>query len=159
MAFVPGYKHDIFVSYAHVNNQVVPGADEGWVTILVKWLGIGLSQKLGRKEHRGQQRNLGDGALELALGKEGQDGQDDPRAEDVGKDDEQNGKKPSCIHESSLTEVYHTFWNTPNRPAPAREQATRRQRCPFGQNRLCGSRLRRLRQVGRSCKAPDCDPA
>jgi hypothetical protein len=50
MVFVPGYKHDIFVSYAHVDDQLVPGADEGWVTGLVKWLDIGLSQKLGRKD-------------------------------------------------------------------------------------------------------------
>jgi hypothetical protein len=48
MAFVPNFKHDIFVSYAHVDNQPFPGTKEGWVTTLVKGLRRGLSQKLGR---------------------------------------------------------------------------------------------------------------
>ena len=47
-SFVLGYKHDIFVSYAHVDDEPVPGADEGWVTTLVKCLRTQLSQKLGR---------------------------------------------------------------------------------------------------------------
>ena len=35
MPFVPGYRHDIFVSYAHVDDKPLLGAKEGWVTILV----------------------------------------------------------------------------------------------------------------------------
>ena len=35
MAFVPNYKHDIFVSYAHVDDEPFPGADKGWVTTLL----------------------------------------------------------------------------------------------------------------------------
>jgi hypothetical protein len=50
MAFVPGYEHDIFVSYAHVDDQPDPGADEGWVTTLVKGLRSRLAQILGRSE-------------------------------------------------------------------------------------------------------------
>lgn len=51
MAYVPKYEQDIFVSYAHVDNQLLPGADAGWVTTLVKGLKIKLSEKLGRKEN------------------------------------------------------------------------------------------------------------
>ncbi len=50
MTFVPNYENDIFVSYAHVDNQVEPGADEGWVTTLVKGLKTKLAQKLGRSD-------------------------------------------------------------------------------------------------------------
>lgn len=49
MAFIPGYKHDIFVSYAHVDDEIVEGANEGWVTTLVKCLKTQVEQKLGRK--------------------------------------------------------------------------------------------------------------
>ena len=35
MAFVPGYNNDIFVSYAHVDNEPLPGVEEGWVSILI----------------------------------------------------------------------------------------------------------------------------
>jgi hypothetical protein len=50
MAFVPRYEHDIFVSYAHVDDQPDPGAEEGWVTTLVKGLRIRLAQIFGRSE-------------------------------------------------------------------------------------------------------------
>ncbi|MEM7350748.1 MAG: toll/interleukin-1 receptor domain-containing protein [Acidobacteriota bacterium] len=50
MAFVPDYKHDIFVSYAHVDDLPFPGVEKGWVTTLVETLEILLAQKLGRKE-------------------------------------------------------------------------------------------------------------
>lgn len=50
MAFVPDYKHDIFVSYAHVDDMPFPGVDKGWVTTLIETLEILLAQKLGRKE-------------------------------------------------------------------------------------------------------------
>ncbi len=50
MAFVPNYKYDIFVSYAHVDNKPLPGAEVGWVTTLIEALETRLSQRLGRSE-------------------------------------------------------------------------------------------------------------
>ena len=42
--------HDIFVSYAHVDNELLPGESEGWVTQLIATLEVYLRQKLGRRE-------------------------------------------------------------------------------------------------------------
>lgn len=50
MAFVPGFENDIFVSYAHVDDQTIHGSDEGWVTTLVETIKTLLAQKLGRDE-------------------------------------------------------------------------------------------------------------
>lgn len=50
MPVEPEYKHDIFVSYAHVDNEPAPGTDEGWVTTFVNGLKAELARKLGRKE-------------------------------------------------------------------------------------------------------------
>jgi len=50
MAYVPGYEHDIFVSYAHVDNQPAPNVQTGWVSTLVDGLRAYLGQKLGRAE-------------------------------------------------------------------------------------------------------------
>lgn len=50
MAYVPGYEHDIFVSYAHVDNQPAPGVETGWVSTLVDGVRAYLAQKLGRAE-------------------------------------------------------------------------------------------------------------
>ncbi|MFO1433117.1 MAG: toll/interleukin-1 receptor domain-containing protein [Candidatus Competibacteraceae bacterium] len=50
MAFVPGYDNDIFVSYAHVDNEPLPGAGEGWVSTLMSGLKTRLAQLLGRSE-------------------------------------------------------------------------------------------------------------
>ncbi|MCP4264462.1 MAG: toll/interleukin-1 receptor domain-containing protein [Candidatus Brocadiaceae bacterium] len=50
MAFVPHYKNDIFISYAHVDNQPLPSVEEGWVTTFVKGLTTLLNQKLGRDD-------------------------------------------------------------------------------------------------------------
>ncbi len=36
MAFVPGFEHDIFVSYAHVDDVPLLGVEIGWVTTLVE---------------------------------------------------------------------------------------------------------------------------
>jgi hypothetical protein len=52
MSFVPGNAHDVFVSYAHVDDRPVPGADRGWVSTLVEGLKTLLAQKLGRDEAR-----------------------------------------------------------------------------------------------------------
>jgi TIR domain len=49
MAFVPGYKHDIFVSYAHVDD--VPLVDtRGWVSTFVGCLRTLLAMRLGRAD-------------------------------------------------------------------------------------------------------------
>lgn len=48
--FVPGYDHDIFVSYAHVDDQALPEIGQGWVTTLVSGVRTLLAQKLGRDE-------------------------------------------------------------------------------------------------------------
>lgn len=43
--------HDIFVSYAHVDNEILPGEAQGWVTQFIATLEVYLRQKLGRREH------------------------------------------------------------------------------------------------------------
>jgi hypothetical protein len=48
--YVPDYKHDIFVSYAHVDNEPLAGADTRWVTNLITGLKPLLGQKLGRAD-------------------------------------------------------------------------------------------------------------
>jgi hypothetical protein len=49
MAFVPGYKHDIFVSYAHVDDvPIVEGP--GWVSTFVDRLQRFLAMRLGRAD-------------------------------------------------------------------------------------------------------------
>lgn len=45
--YVPQYQYDIFVSYAHVDNEIFAGADKGWVTTLVDTLQNYLAQKIG----------------------------------------------------------------------------------------------------------------
>ena len=50
MAFVPGYSHDLFVSYAHVDDEPLFGAQRGWVTTLVNNLETVVRQKLGFKD-------------------------------------------------------------------------------------------------------------
>lgn len=47
MPFASGYQNDIFVSYAHVDDDPAIG-NEGWVTTLVRKLQKCLAQKLGR---------------------------------------------------------------------------------------------------------------
>jgi len=46
MAYVPGYEHDVFVSYAHRDDEPAAGAERGWVTTLCQELRKGLSAKL-----------------------------------------------------------------------------------------------------------------
>jgi TIR domain len=48
MAYVPGYDHDVFVSYAHLDDQ---GAS-AWVTNLVRHLDTEVRQRLGTKDLR-----------------------------------------------------------------------------------------------------------
>src|SRR5215472_1457043 len=46
MAYVPGYDHDVFVSYAHLDNQ----GDGAWVTNLVRHLDTEIGPRLGTKD-------------------------------------------------------------------------------------------------------------
>ena len=50
MAYVPDHQHDIFVSYAHVDDLPFPGVEQGWVTTLIESLRVLLAQKLGRRD-------------------------------------------------------------------------------------------------------------
>lgn len=50
MAYLPEYDSDVFVSYAHVDDIPLPGADTGWVTTFVHGLKTRLAQKLGRSD-------------------------------------------------------------------------------------------------------------
>jgi hypothetical protein len=50
MAYVSGYKRDIFVSYARVDDQRYSGMINGWVTTLIDGLKIELAKRLGRQE-------------------------------------------------------------------------------------------------------------
>jgi hypothetical protein len=46
MAFARGYKHDVFISYAHADDRPVIGADRGWVTAFAADLRTALSRQL-----------------------------------------------------------------------------------------------------------------
>ena len=51
MSYVPGNAHDIFVSYAHVDDLTDREDEDGWVTALVKKLKNRLAQLLGRQDN------------------------------------------------------------------------------------------------------------
>ncbi len=42
--------HDVFVSYAHIDNEPLPGIKHGWVTNFVEGLKITLAKEMGRKD-------------------------------------------------------------------------------------------------------------
>jgi hypothetical protein len=48
MAYLSPFKNDIFISYARVDDQKDPDKDEGWVTLLHKYLAGALSRRFGR---------------------------------------------------------------------------------------------------------------
>jgi hypothetical protein len=50
MPFISPYTHDAFVSYAHIDDEPLSGAEHGWVTTLVKNLETVVRQKLGFKD-------------------------------------------------------------------------------------------------------------
>lgn len=50
MAFVPGFEYDIFISYAHVDNQTVSDVREGWIDQFHKHLQLRLSMEFGRMD-------------------------------------------------------------------------------------------------------------
>ncbi|HJQ23353.1 MAG TPA: toll/interleukin-1 receptor domain-containing protein [Blastocatellia bacterium] len=47
MGYLPGFQHDIFISYAHVDNAAVDQAD-GWVTQFREHLDLQMSKRVGR---------------------------------------------------------------------------------------------------------------
>ena len=51
MSYVPGYAHDIFVSYAQVDDLTDREGEDGWVTALIKKLKNRLAQLLGRQDN------------------------------------------------------------------------------------------------------------
>lgn len=51
MAFVPGFLHDVFISYAHANNQRLTKEDVGYVTKFHENLTQFLTAELGRREY------------------------------------------------------------------------------------------------------------
>jgi len=48
MAYVPDFEHDIFISYALVDDEKLPGVDAGWVTTFASALENRLSAAIGR---------------------------------------------------------------------------------------------------------------
>ena len=48
MSFVPGYEHDIFISYASVDDRPPVNEANGWVTTLLTELERVLAEELGR---------------------------------------------------------------------------------------------------------------
>ena len=48
--YAPRCRHDIFVSYAHVDNEPLAGPETRWVTNLITGLKPLLGQKLGRAD-------------------------------------------------------------------------------------------------------------
>jgi hypothetical protein len=48
----PRYKNDIFISYAHLDNQPLSKGEEGWVSLLHERLSLRVSQLLGDKNVR-----------------------------------------------------------------------------------------------------------
>ncbi len=47
MSYVPGFEHDVFISYSHVDNLTAEGGP-GWVERFQKYLQLGLDRRLGR---------------------------------------------------------------------------------------------------------------
>jgi len=51
MAFVPGYEHDLFISYAHVDDEpMLPGDAVGWVSQFQRILAARMGQAVGRSD-------------------------------------------------------------------------------------------------------------
>jgi hypothetical protein len=47
MAFVPGFTSDVFLSYAHGDNESLLPEDPGWVSCFDQALRVGLQEILG----------------------------------------------------------------------------------------------------------------
>jgi len=55
MTYATGWQHDVFVSYARVDDEPLPGAADGWVCLLTEALRALLAQQLGRAEEAKEQ--------------------------------------------------------------------------------------------------------
>lgn len=47
MSFIPGFEYDIFISYAHVDNIILPGQTDSWIEQFHKYLNMLLAQRSG----------------------------------------------------------------------------------------------------------------
>ena len=52
MAYVPGWEHDVFLSYAHLDNVPITPGEMGWADELAEKLQTELKQRLGTKDFR-----------------------------------------------------------------------------------------------------------
>ncbi len=50
MSFLPGYEFDIFISYAHVDNIILPGENKGWIEQFYQNLNLLLAKRFGRTD-------------------------------------------------------------------------------------------------------------
>lgn len=50
MAYIPGYNFDIFISYAHLDNEKMPGQEDGWIELFYKSLNLKLAQRIGKMD-------------------------------------------------------------------------------------------------------------
>ncbi len=50
MAYIPGYNYDIFISYAHLDNEKLPGQTDGWIELFYKSLQLKLAQRIGKMD-------------------------------------------------------------------------------------------------------------
>jgi|JI10StandDraft_1071094.scaffolds.fasta_scaffold338158_1 hypothetical protein len=50
MAYIPGYTYDIFISYAHLDNEKMPGQMDGWIELFYKSLNLKLAQRIGKMD-------------------------------------------------------------------------------------------------------------
>ncbi|HEY8549611.1 MAG TPA: toll/interleukin-1 receptor domain-containing protein, partial [Vicinamibacterales bacterium] len=62
MAYVPGFDHDVFISYAHVDNLPLRAGEAGWVEQFHRELHVALAARLGRTESLSIWRDLKLGA-------------------------------------------------------------------------------------------------
>lgn len=50
MSYVPGFKYDIFISYAHIDDTPIRDNEKGWITKFHESLWTSIRQKIGRPE-------------------------------------------------------------------------------------------------------------
>jgi TIR domain-containing protein len=54
----PNFEYDLFISYAHIDNQYYSGVPQGWVDYLHERLQVSLSRRLGRAPRIWRDRKL-----------------------------------------------------------------------------------------------------
>ena len=54
----PNFEYDLFISYAHIDNQHYSGVPQGWVDYLHERLQVSLSRRLGRAPRIWRDRKL-----------------------------------------------------------------------------------------------------